>query len=141
MSLIRTIIAQAVLNSTDLTMKHGDAAWQNMFADDTTGTAVFLHDPLKLRFDNLVFLQESYPVVISFLQKSELGYSPEDHDGNTDYPRTLMRSFVAWCRDNKDLIADFKVTEAVELWNLFDANLDGWMLYCTIKPANAGPAC
>ncbi len=149
MSLIRNNLKFAVLSSTGIAMQHGDGGWQNLFAEGwqnapavaTNNRAVYLMDPVRLRITNLSQMQEAYPVILCFLNKSQFDNNPTEHDGNTDVAKNDMRAFVKWCRDNDDYFSEIAVTEAVEVWNLFDACVDGWMLYCTVKIANAGSPC
>lgn len=138
--MIRSVLAPAVLNSTGLTMIYGDEGWNNLFADEQLGEAVYLLGPSRFKITNMINLQENYRVQLLFLQKTQLDYTPLQQDTATLAPRLKLRDFVAYCRD-ADTIAKFDLVECQEVWNVFDCNASGWLLICDIIPTPTEPAC
>lgn len=138
--MIRPLLANIVLNSVGLTMGHGDDAWNNLRADNGTTDLVLLVDPIKFNITNLTFLKESYPVIMLFLRKSELDNTPEQLATITEVPRNYVRAFIAGCRD-ESRIDSITSINSVEVLHLFDSDYSGWMLYCSITPANSGTPC
>lgn len=138
--MIRQLLATAVFNSTGFEMKHGDEGWNNLRADEGTSRAVYMLDPIKFNITDLTFMQETYPVIMLFMQKSQLDMTPEQLDSITSLPRQDLRAFVAYCRDCEE-IQQISDVSAVEFWHVYDSDYSGWMLYFNCKPEMIEPAC
>lgn len=138
--MMRQLLATAVFNSTGVTMSHGDEGWNNLLADRLTTRGVYLIDPISFSISNLTQMQERYPVKILFLQKTQLDYSPAQQAAATDLARIDCRAFIAYVRDAEEF-QNITNINSVETWNLFDANVSGWLLTCDIDPVPTESPC
>jgi len=124
--------------------EHGDRYFQNLVSDEIIGEVVFLDENLSSD-DTLTkggYLEESYPVVLLFLQKSELDWTPDQHQVAIQRQREQRRKFLNRLQNRVNV--DVRRIESIRtdnVTNLFDVNLTGVMLSLRIVPLNDYGAC
>ena len=124
---------------------HGLKSWQNLVADDQvfdTAPAVYLEEPI-ISYDDIKqsgYIEESYPLKLLFIDKSEPDWTPTEHQVVIAKMRTLRREFLNKLQQQDTVrhVADSKTTDFM---NLFDANVSGVLLEVTIYLYNTESSC
>ena len=124
---------------------HGLKSWQNLIADDEsfdTAPAVYLEEPI-ISYDDIKqsgYIEESYPLKLIFIDKSEPDWTPAEHQVLIAKMRTLRRQFLNKLQQQDSIrhVADSKTTDFM---NLFDANVSGVLLEVTIYLYNTESSC
>lgn len=139
---LTTTVAALNLTPALPALSHGSRSWSNYIADDKLHKFVHLDSPIA---DNIDLLQSgaiirNYPVVLLFLWKSEIDWTPQQHDVKCIQPaRLAVNKFLSLCQTITDstgekLFDEVKDAKEMEIINIFDANFSGIMLSVTLKP-------
>jgi hypothetical protein len=136
-------VIEAIATSLGLSFQHGKADFQNLIADEGTFPALYLDQPITTNYElsESNYTTASYPVKLLFLYKSEIDWTPEEHDTNCITPaESLIRAFVNTC-NNSVSIDSISSLSSFEFINLLDCNLSGKSLDITIKLVNDYSVC
>lgn len=141
--IIESIVSELVVeNGTDApTFIHGPKGWNNLTTDEIKNVVIILIEPVTSQ-DVLIgaHLQEKYPLLLAFLEKSELEYSPEQELVFTDRMRRLRAKFVYKCSlDSR--IREIENIVTSDEFKVKDACLSGVGLQITITPVNGPVVC
>ncbi len=121
---------------------HGEKSWQNLDADEVNRDVVFLDEPIRSN-DQLRqggYLEESYPLVFFFAEKSEQDWTPDQHQVVINRQREQRRKFINRLQIHEG-IREISSMSTLDAKNIFDVNLSGVILYITILPFNDYTAC
>jgi len=141
-SLIKTIVES--LTGTP-SFYHGVKSWQNLIVDEeafATAPTVYLDEPIT-SYDDIKqsgYIEESYPLKLLFINKSEPDWTPEQHQVVIAAMRVLRREFINKLQQEDSIrrVADSQTTDVM---NLFDANVSGVLLEITIYLYNTESSC
>jgi len=149
MSSIVTIIETVVLDLTPKpTFIHGTKAYGNLKADEKKFPLVLLIEPIysddTFRQGGLV--DSTYPLMMLFLDRSELAFTPEQHRPIIDAMRDLRRQFILKLKEKKNTNLEhiFKAIDNVkttDTFNELDANASGVFITFTATPQNSDSVC
>ena len=140
-SIIRAIVA-ALTGPPEF--YHGTSQWQNLDADkaELSNGIVYLDEPLRSRDDVKQggYMEETYPLSLLFLKKSELKWTPAEHQVVIAEMRTLRREFINALQSHASIrrIGDPITTDVT---NVLDANLSGVFVEIDVTPFNTEAAC
>ena len=148
-SIVEQLVAQldvpaninAVESNITFGFNHGGSHWQNLLNDeydfgDFDGV-VFLDQPITTEYQLTAggYIGEFYPVTLFFMMKSELEYTPQEHEANCIEPANdAVRQFISICQSRGDLVDEISDPTALEFTNLLDVNVSGKSLSIKIKP-------
>ena len=148
-SIVEQLVAQldvpANINAVESNIKfgfnHGASHWQNLLNDeydfgDFDGV-VFLDQPITTEYQLTAggYIGEFYPVTLFFMMKSELDWTPQEHEANCiDPTNNAVRQFISICQSRTDLVDEITTPTALEFVNLLDVNVSGKSLSIKIKP-------
>lgn len=123
---------------------HGTRSWQNLISEKSIFglPAVYLDEPL-ISNDTIMksgYVQESYPLKMFFLDKSELSWTPDQHQEVIVSMRTLRRKFLAKMMSD-ERIREVNYVRTTDVMNILDHNLSGCLLEITVVPFNSDPNC
>ena len=138
--MIQQIIAQIVSElvvedgSVAPTFIHGWKGWNNLATDEIQNTVVILIEPVTSN-DKVVgsMYEESYPLLLAFLEKSELEYNPEQELIYTDRMRRLRAKFV-YKLENSSLVRYVSNIITSDEFKVKDSCLTGVGLQITVVP-------
>lgn len=140
-SIIEQLVAQLDVNGVTYDFNHGASHWANLLNDefefsDSKGI-VFLDQPITTEYQVTAggYIGEFYPVTLFFMLKSEMDYTPQEHEVNCIEPaNNAVRQFISICQDRNDLIDEVSSPTALEFINLLDVNVSGKSLSIRLKP-------
>lgn len=149
MSSIITVI-ESVVN--DLSSKpefiYGLKSWANLKADDKVFPIVVLIEPISSNdtFHQGGLVDSTYPLLMLFLDKTELAHTPEEHRVVVDEMREMRKEFILKLRQAKNTngehifksVADVRT---IDTFNELDANTSGVSLNFTATPLNSDSVC
>ena len=127
---------------------HGPQHWANLKNDEFDfgkfdGIA-FLDQPITTEYQLTAggYIGEFYPITLFFMMKSELDWTPEQHEENCIDPcNNAIRQFISICQDRNDLIDEVSNATALEFINLLNVNVSGKSLNINIKPRINASVC
>ncbi len=134
----------ALISTHNYTYGYGDKGWQNLEADEVTPKGVvYLHTPIKNR---LIInpggaKDRSYDLIMMFLFKSQLDWTPEQHDGSIQLARNGVMNFINLLDADSRIIKELSNIVETETENEFDVNATGIILTFTIQPKNFDSFC
>ena len=142
----------ALISTHNYTYGYGDKGWQNLEADEeeflendgtTPKGVVYLHTPIKNR---LIInpggaKDRSYDLIMMFLFKSQLDWTPEQHDGAIQLARNGVMNFINLLDADSRIIKELSNIVETETENEFDVNATGIILTFTIQPKNFDSFC
>lgn len=136
-------IIEQIATDMGLPFYHGSSDFQNLIADEQILPALYLDQPITNNYNlsESGYVSATYPVKLMFLYKSELDWTPSQHDVNCMQPADIkIREFINRCQSNSsiDLISDISGYEFI---NLFDCNVSGKGLDITIQMNNNSSIC
>lgn len=137
--LIKSIVA--LITGTP-SFYYGIKGWQNLEADDGVFPAIYLDEPIK-SYDDIKqsgYIEESYPLKLLFIDKSELDWSPRQHQVIITAMRALRREFLNKLQQS-DTIRHVADSQTTDVMNLFDVNVSGVLLEVTIFLYNTESSC
>lgn len=138
-SLIKNIINQL---TGEPSFYHGIRGWQNIEAEDGMFPAVYLDEPIT-SYDDIKqsgYIEESYPLKMLFIGKSEPDWTPAQHQIVIADMRSLRKEFLNKLQQN-DSIRHISDTKTTDVMNLFDSNVSGVFLEVTIYIYNQESIC
>lgn len=149
MSSIITII-ESVVN--DIPSKpnfiHGQKGWQNVESDESAFPAVYLDEPITSddTFHQGGLVEETYPLQMMFLDKTELRQTPEQLRPTVDAMRELRRQFVLRLKAKKNangehIFKEITNVRTIDVYNVFDVNISGVIITFNAKPLNSDSVC
>lgn len=151
MSSIITIIESIV---DDIPSKpnfiHGQKGWQNVESDESAFPAIYLEEPLTSddTFHQGGLVEESYPLQMMFLDKTELDQTPEQLRPIVDAMRALRRQFIIRLKTKKNtngenIVRPELVTNirTIDVYNVFDVNISGVIVTFNVTPLNSDSVC
>ena len=108
-----------------------------MYQWNTIKALIYLDQPITT--DYLLtaggYIGEFYPITLFFMFKSELDYTPAEHDEFCIEPANdAIRQFISICQSRTDLIDEVQDATALEFINLLDVNVSGKTLSIKLKP-------
>lgn len=143
--LIGNIVAQLIVEdsspSVAPTYIHGSKGWTNLAVDEITNTVVLLIEPVQS--NNILegaLMIETYPVLMVFLEKSELDWTPDQQLVVIDRMRRLCNKFIYKATQSAELryVRDIIISDE---YNLKDAGLSGVGLQIKLTPLLTVPIC
>jgi hypothetical protein len=129
--------------NTFATFKHGEKEFQNYVADELEGVLIFLDEPITSndQVKQSGYIEEEYPISMIFGDKTELDWTPEQHQEAILRMRSLSKRFINRLVGSP-LIRVVRPTVArIDFKNLFDVNISGVILRITVVPLNEDSAC
>lgn len=143
--LLNTISDQMIIEgsspSNAPTFLHGWKGWNNLSADEIENTLIIVVEPIQsnstLRGN---VMKDAYPLLMLFLEKSELDWSPDQHLIVIDRMRRLCAKFVYACKQS-DVFSDVGDPTISDEYNVFDCGLSGVGLQIKITPQIPTPVC
>lgn len=143
--IIRDIVAELQVEDSNPsiapTFIFGTKGWNNLNGDEIENTIVVLIEPVTSQ-DRFVgaLIQESYPLLLAFLEKSELENTPEQELVYTDRMRRLRAKFLYRLKQSS-LIQDVTNITTSDEFKVMDACLSGVGLQVTVVPLQGQSAC
>jgi len=136
-------IIEQIASDMSMEFYFGREDFQNLIADEQTLPAIYLDQPITAKYNlsQSGYMSATYPVKIMFLYKSELDYTPTEHDTNCIQPAELkIREFINRLQSSTsvDSIANI---DSYEFINLFDVNVSGKGLNIEIQINNDYSTC
>lgn len=119
------------------TFIHGEKSWQNLEADEVLNHIVFLDEPITSNdtMHQSGAFDEAYPIVLFFAEKSEMEWTPEQHQVAIQRQRYQRKKFLNHLVSLiGDTIINFGSIRTMDAKNVFDVNLSGCILYINITP-------
>lgn len=104
---------------------HGWRGWNNLATDEVADTVVILIEPVTSE-DRIVgsMYEETYPLLMAFLEKSELEYNPDQELVYTDRMRRLRAKFI-YKLQNSDSIRSVTGIVTSDEFKVNDSSLTG----------------
>lgn len=138
-----------IVGGGPLPFSHGAKSWMNAIGDNAVYPLAHLDTPLtsQIMLAQSGYIGRFFPVKIFFMWKSELDWTPIQHNDNAIAPaRLAVNDFIAKCEslvdENGDRIIDeIKDASELEFMNLFDVGTSGIILSISIKPRNYSSVC
>jgi hypothetical protein len=139
---VESVIQQIIIQGQAYNFAHGEKDWQNIFADEQSYPVVYLDEPISNDFDVVSSgaIEEYYPIKLMFLYKTELEFTPTQHDNEIQKARLGARKFITLCNQSED-VRTIKNAKGIEVINVFDANTSGIVLSLDISFYNQEPIC
>ena len=142
----------ALISTHNYTYGYGDKGWQNLEADEeeflesdevTPKGVVYLHTPIKNR---LIInpggaKDRSYDLIMMFLFKSQLDWTPEQYEEVIQFARSGVMNFINLLDADSRIIKELSNIVETETENEFDVNATGIILTFTIQPKNFDSFC
>ena len=120
----------------------GWKGWQNLAIDDLLNDVVLLDTPLRSN-DTLtrgIYTEENYTINIAFFRKSEIDYTPEEHEVIVDVMRGVKEKFIYALRQDSR-IRNVTNASTQDVFNAFNVNLSGCLLTITVTPFGTYSKC
>jgi len=147
-SIIEQLVNQLNVNGVTFGFGFGPSHWANLLEDEFDfgdfKALVFLDQPITTDYQLTAggFIGEFYPITLFFMFKSELDFTPTEHDVNCIEPaNNAIRQFISICQSRNDLISEVSDPSALEFVNLLDVNVSGKSLSIKLKPEINASVC
>lgn len=146
LSILTTLVGEMRVSGKKLPpLGFGQRSFQNEVIDSFTFPNGYVHLDSPLTANDTVaqsgYVGRKFPVKILFLFKSELDWTPTQHDARCIVPaRKLINQFIERCSQSDNIDSIENLSE-LEVYDLFDANTSGIILSVTIKPKNESSIC
>lgn len=139
---VESVVQQITIQGQAYNFAHGEKDWQNIFADEQSYPVVYLDEPISNDFDIVSSgaIEEYYPIKMMFLYKTQLDFTPSQHDDEIQKARLGTRKFLSLC-GNSNEVRSIKSAKAIEVINIFDANTSGVILSLEISFYNQDSIC
>jgi len=132
---ISNIVLQMTANSDTFTLEYGKRGYINVLEDELLLPAVIYDTESVFNLNPIQsgFIGESGRPILSFMYKSELDWTPEQHYTNCILPAiNAARQFISLCQAS-NLIDEISVGDGREFINLLDKNTSGIQFPFTIR--------
>jgi len=141
-SFVESVVSQIVISGQNFSFKHGERDFQNIFADEEIFPVVYLDEPIQNDFEIVSSgaIQEYYPIQLMILYKTELDFTPDQHDVLIQKARLCARKFLSLANDS-DQMRTIDGVKGVEVINVFDANTSGIILSCRLSFYDSTSIC
>lgn len=141
-SFVESVVSQIVVSGQNFSFKHGERDFQNIFADEEIFPVVYLDEPIQNDFEIVSSgaIQEYYPIQLMILYKTELDFTPDQHDVLIQKARLCARKFLSLANDS-DQMRTIDGVKGVEVINVFDANTSGIILSCRLSFYDSTSIC
>jgi hypothetical protein len=147
-SVVEQLVAQLDVAGIKYGFGHGASHWANLVNDEYefggTQGMVFLDQPITTEYQLTSggYIGEFYPITLFFMLKSELDWTPQEHEENCiDLANDAIRQFISICQSRTDLVFEVLNPTALEFINLLDVNVSGKSLSIKIKPQITKGVC
>ena len=136
------IVQLLSVNSQSFNYSFGENFWNNLHADEATFPIVYLEERIENDFlvENSGVIQEVYPLKLLFLFKTEMDFTPEQHDVQIQKARDGARQFINYIGNDTN-VQSLKSVKGYEIKNVFDANASGVILTFTVQFYNSSSNC
>lgn len=134
-------------NGKDYILDVGWAEWLNKSLDEfdsTKGLVLYDSDsPFVLTTTNAGRVVETYKPSLFIAFKSELDWTPLEHDTNCVTPAIIaIKELIALLeKDNENVDSVSVVSDGIALFNQKDVNISGIMIQLQIELRNNPPIC
>jgi len=125
------------------TFRFGWKSFLNLKADEEGAFPLRYLDAPIISDDSVKqsgLVESDYPLTIAFLDKSELDFTPEQHEKIVSVQRAQSRKFITRIQ-NDERIHFVKKVKTTEVINVFDINLTGVVLEITVTPFSLDEVC
>jgi hypothetical protein len=127
------------------TFIHGEREIQIYLADEILGVTISLDEPI-ISNDIIKqggYIEEEYPIIMMFTDKTELDYTPEQHQTVILQMRALSKRFLNRLLSSTygENVREVKLVSRTDIKNVFDTNKSGVILRLTVVPFNSDTAC
>jgi len=147
-SIVEQLVTQLNVSSVTYGFGHGPQHWANLVNDEFDfgefkGTC-FLDQPITTEYQLTAggYIGEFYNITIFFMLKSELDWTPEEHDEFCIEPaNNAIRQFIAILQNANDIIDEVSSPTSLEFINLLDVNVSGKSLTIKLKPRINASVC
>lgn len=139
-SIVNKIVNQLDVNGVKFGFILGDEFQANIEADEfdfgDNQALVVLDQPITNDYQLTAggYIGEFYPVFLYFMFKSEMDWTPLEHDVAVEKANDAIRQFLSICQSRNDLIDEIADANGLEFHNLLDVNGSGKSLNVNIKP-------
>ena len=137
---VRNIVSQMTANGDTFSFECGKQGYLNLLADEMAFPAVLFDFNSTLGFDpkESGFIGENGNIVLYFLYKSELEWTPTEQNDNCIVPTVAaIRQFISLCQDSDDIDEIIVNNDGVLHFNLLDECASGIQLtFKIIKNVN-----
>lgn len=136
--------------STKTAFIYGLKGWQNLKADKTaTFPVAFLDEPISSSdsFGQGGAVDIKYNLQMAFLTKSQLNWTPEQHDVAIQQMRELRREFILRLKKvsdpstNEHLFRSVDNVSTLNAMNIFDVNMTGVIVTFQLTPMSGDGIC
>lgn len=136
-SVLKAIVGAMNSGGHDYHFDHGKKGFLNLVEDEADFPGV-LYDTLSTLGLNVTmsgYVGELEKPILSFLFKSELDWTHEQHEVNCLNPaRLAIREFITLCQNSDSMIDSITIIgDATPLINVFDTNASGFLVPFEIK--------
>lgn len=156
--LCQLVANRLIIDDPEITFGHGDRDWQNVIVDVKEGEVVV---GSEMKPGKVIYLDEpitsndeisngaivpTYPISLVFGCKSELDFTPEQHQELIKLMRASAAKFVLSLlaevdEYNRKIFKPITSFRRVDFINLFDANMSGCFLELSLKVATPESVC
>lgn len=143
-AILEDIVSQMNNDSQTFAFLHGEKDFQNLSSDEFTFPAVYVDRPLRFTpsINQSGFIGRKYKVNILFIYKSQLDWTPSEHDEYAlDPARLTMDEFISRCTYENGIQLIEPNGDATEIINMFDVNVDAIAFPCLITPVINNSVC
>lgn len=136
-------IIEGIANDMGLSFYHGREDFQNLIADEESLPALYLDQPITTNYNlsESGYTVASYPIKMMLMYKSELDWTPIQHDTNCITPaEAKLREFINRS-NNHTSIESITAISSIEFINLLDVNVSGVSLDITLTLRNNYSVC
>jgi hypothetical protein len=141
--LISDKVALMSANNESYSFLHSDKDWQNLNADEELLPAVYMDMPIRYRTSTSVtgYKEKTYILMLLFLFKSELDYTPEQQEEAMTKAENAQTEFEILLDNDPDNISKWTAGECYQVLNLFDCNMSGVVMPLEISIRNTDSVC
>lgn len=120
---------KSLVEQTSYDFGRGERQWQNFLSDNQVNPAVYLDDPITYTFESTPTggLDRVYDLKLIIFHKSQLDWTPEQHDSVVELANEEARKLVILI-NNSDSVKKVITAPVLEFHNLFDSNVSGVFL-------------
>ena len=139
---VESIVSQITVSGDTFAFAHGEKDFQNLFSDEAVYPIVYLDEPIQNDFQIVSSgaIQEYYPIQLMILYKTELDFTPDQHDVLIQKARLCARKFLTLAGMSQQ-IRNLDSIKGIEVINVFDANTSGIVLSCRLSFYDSTSIC
>ena len=139
---VESIVSQITVSGDTFAFAHGEKDFQNLFSDEAVYPIVYLDEPIQNDFQIVSSgaIQEYYPIQLMILYKTELDFTPDQHDVLIQKARLCARKFLTLAGMSQQ-VRELDSIKGIEVINVFDANTSGIVLSCRLSFYDSTSIC